>query len=730
MGMSKYLLSKYLLLIACLAVFSVLAWLELWYVLYFLTIISFTSLFVVFRKSVQERDHKQILIERLTEIAPVGVCILDSNGRCVFMNQMGKMLLGYPDEQIFRGKILDLITSIEVAGNNLEQQIFSQEKTQFSEVELNGQGEKKIHVELGTQLMEYHGAVYGVAIYFKDLNDQKQLNLELQQRSEILKQVENITKSGSWLWDVELDIFSMSAEHKRLLGLEYCGGDIGREQFLSCIHLEDRELVQESLTVAVKSSDSFSLEYRVVKAGDNVRFLQCLGRAVYEGSAVTYLSGVCQDVTELREISSELYEAQRYHEALEELADERSEQLREALAKADRSSKVATLRFLTGMSHDLRTPLNSILGFAQLIQSKEKKSADLPQHKSGGAQILKSGKYLLQLISDIIDFAKIESGELQTDVEPTPLTSLIQEIVDISSTSAEKKRVEVLNSIVSENGGTWVMVDRSRLRQVLLNLITLIISCSPEGGKVKLEKGKLSFETISLKVIDSGLVIPVNRIAPLFTKRDDFDKIDARMHEMELRIAIAIRFIEQMHGGITFEKNFDEGNVFTIVLPTCAPIVKKQKKLPEQSSLLDEINVDDEKEYTLLYVEDNSANRQLVRSILRKKTNYRLIEAETGALGIQKAIEIRPQCVLMDIHLPDMTGFDALKSLKENALTAHIPVIAVSGKAEAVDLQKGLDAGFVEYVEKPLNVAVFRRVIAEVLATTSSCQSRVIEPIS
>lgn len=718
--MSKFISSKYLLWITCLTGFSVLAWLELWYALYFLTIISFIFLFFVFRKSVQEKDRQQILIDSLTKMAPAGVCILDSSGRCVFMNQTGKLLLGYPDEEIFQGKIFDLITSKEGAGNKLEQQIFSQEKTQLPEVEFNGHDGKKIPVELRAQLMEYQGAVYGVTIYFKDLNDKKQLNLELQQTSGILNQVEKITQSGWWLWDVEQDLFSLSVEQKRLLGLEYCDGDIGKEQFLSCIHPEDRDLVQESLAVAVDSSDSFSLEYRVVKAGDKVRFLQCLGRAVYEGSVVTHLSGVCQDMTELRKISSELYEAKRYHEALEDLADERTEQLRDALAKNDRSSKGATLRFLTGMSHDLRTPLNSILGFAQLIQSKEKITSDLPLGRRSGTQILKSGKYLLQLISDIIDFAKIESGELQTDVEPTSLVGLIQEIVDISSTLAEKKCVEILNTIVSENRGIWVMADRNRLRQVFLNLITLIISCSPEGGKVKLEKGKKSFETISLKIIDSGLVIPVNRIGPLFSKRDDFEKIDARMHEMELRIAIAIRLIEQMQGGITFQEDSDEGNVFTIVLPTCAPLVKKQKKLPGQSPLLDETTVDDEKKYTLLYVEDNLANRQLVRSILRKKTNYTLIEAESGALGIQKVVEMKPHCVLMDINLPDMTGFDALKSLRENATTAHIPVIAVSGKVDAVDIQKGVDAGFVEYIEKPLNVAVFRRVIAEVLATTSS----------
>ncbi len=720
MDMSKnIILSKYLLLMACLAVFSVLAWLKLWYVLYGLVVISFTLLFVVFRKAIQEKDRQKILIDSLTKIAPAGVCILDSNGKCVFMNQTGKLLLGYPDEEIFQAKIFDLVTNREDSEGKLEQQVFSQETIQLPEVELSRQDGKKVSVELGTQLMEHQGIVYGVTVYFKDLNNQKQLSLELQQTSGILSQVEKITKSGSWLWNVELDMFSMSAEHKRLMGLEYREGNIGKEQFLGCIHPEDRELVQESFALAINSSDSFSIEYRVVKAGDKVLFLQCLGRAVYEDGAVTYLSGVCQDVSELRKISSELSEAERYHEALEDLADERSEQLRDAMAKADRSSKAETLSFLTGMSHDLRTPLNSILGFAQLIQSKEKDSSDLPPHKRSGTQILKSGKYLLQLISDIIDFAKIESGELQTDVEPTPLVSLIQETVDISSTLAEKKRVEVVNNIVAEGDGAWVMVDRSRLRQVLLNLITLIISCSPEGGKVRLEKGKLSFETISLKIIDFGLVIPVNRIAPLFTKRDDFEKIDARMHEMELRIAIAIRLIEQMHGGITFEKNSDEGNVFTIVLPTCAPIAKKQKKFPKQSPLLDETTVDDEKDYTLLYVEDVSANRQLVRSILRKKTNYNLIEAETGMLGIQKAVEVIPQCILMDINLPDMSGFDALKSLRENDITAHIPVIAVSGKVEPVDIQKGLEAGFIEYIEKPLNVAVFRRVIAEVLATTS-----------
>lgn len=716
--MRNYISSKYLLFIACLAVFSLLAWLNLWYVLYFFSISIATLLFFISQKAVQENERQKVLFDSLTKIEPAGVCTLDSSGRCVSMNQAGNLLLGYSDEEFFKGNIFDLIGDREGSETKLEQQIFSEETVQVPEIEFCRQDGKKIFVEFKTQLMEYRGAVYGVIVYFKDLSESKQLNLELQQTSGILRQVENITKSGSWLWSVELDTFAMSAEHKRLLGLEYCDDKIGKDQFLACIHPEDRGLVQESLALAINSSDSFNLECRAVVDDGKVRFLRCQGKAVYDDSTVTHLSGVCQDVSELREKTGELHEARMYHEALEDLADKRSEQLRDALAKADRSSKAATLSFLTGMSHDLRTPLNSILGFAQLIQSKEKKSSDQPQHKRSGTQILKSGKYLLKLISDLIDFAKIESGELQTNVEPTPLAGLVQETVDISSTLAVKNGVDVISDIVSENGGTWVMADRSRLRQVLLNLITLIISSSTEGGKVKLVKGRLSFETISLKIIDVGLVIPVDRIGPLFAKRDDFEKIDARMHEMELRIAIAIRLIEQMQGGLTFDERAEEGNVFTIVLPTCAPTVKKKKKVLKEDQHVDEGTVDEEKEYTLLYVEDNPANRQLVKSILRKKTNYNLIEAETGELGIQKAIEMKPHCILMDINLPDMTGFDALKRLKGNDITAQIPVVAVSGRVESIDIQKGLEAGFVEYIEKPLNVAVFRRVVAEVLAAS------------
>jgi len=385
--------------------------------------------------------------------------------------------------------------------------------------------------------------------------------------------------------------------------------------------------------------------------------------------------------------------------------------------RAEAVAEVSAIpRFITGMSHDLRTPLNSILGFAQILEQSEKAKGQ----EAEGSKILRSGRHLLRLITDIIDYAKIEAGQLSLKLEPVNFPVLLQEVADILSIQTEQRDLQLLVNLPEDVHSRWVLADHSKLRQAIAALTVQLVSWCQPGNRVELSFIQQGNGPIAVQLADRSNGLPVHRILPFFQDNPGADEGQGRMHELELEVVIAKKLIEEMGGVVQLEQLDALGIAFSIAMPHCQPATTSsdmflQNYEQSDSSQFKEEAVQNDANYVLLYVEDDNANRQLVRSILKKNSNYTLIEAESGEEGIASAGQHLPDCILMDMHLPGMAGIEVMQQLKQDETTRHIPIIAVSGDVDAIEIENEGETGFIDYIRKPLNVAEFRKTINRVL---------------
>jgi PAS domain S-box-containing protein len=372
-----------------------------------------------------------------------------------------------------------------------------------------------------------------------------------------------------------------------------------------------------------------------------------------------------------------------------------------AKAVAEKAN-LAKSEFLSSMSHELRSPLNAILGFAQLMES------DLPAPTTGQSesitQILNAGWYLLELINEILDLAAIESGKLSISIEPVSLNALLLECQQMVEPLAQRRSV-TLNFTASDTE-YCVNADRTRIKQVLINLLSNAIKYNTVGGTVIVEcSEKATAGRIRITVTDTGAGLPPEKLTQLFQPFNRLGQESGGEEGTGIGLVVSKRLVELMDGVIGVESQIGTGSVFWVELMSTAPL-----SLPadaEPMAPAQPVNRTREHVRTLLYVEDNPANLTLVQRLISRRDDMQLLTAVDGNLGVEMARTHLPDVILMDINLPGISGFEALRILREDATTTHIPVIALSANAMTRDIQRGLEAGFFRYLTKPIRVSEF-----------------------
>lgn len=395
--------------------------------------------------------------------------------------------------------------------------------------------------------------------------------------------------------------------------------------------------------------------------------------------------------------------------------DERRKNAEEELVNAKEVAEKASMaksEFLSRMSHELRTPLNSILGFGQLL-AMEHESALNPMQMSNVNNILQSGGHLLQLISEVLDLSAIESGNMDLSLENIQLCSLMQEAVDLVAPLAEKADVKV--DWKSKDLEVWVFVDRRRLLQILINLLSNAIKYNREQGEVQIAVQSVNQGRIRTLVKDTGIGIPEEQLATIF---DPFTRVNEKFSNIEgagIGLAITKRLMDLMDGEITVSSELGEGSCFTLDLPAGEADLpgKDSKQIPVADSKVDVV---DTESFEILYIEDNLANVELVRQILLLRPQASLSHATSAEEGIKLAKTFRPGLILMDIHLPGMSGLEAFKEIKKCDDTASTPVVALSADAMDLDVKEALRLGFNSYLTKPIEVSLLLKTIDEFLS--------------
>ncbi len=395
-----------------------------------------------------------------------------------------------------------------------------------------------------------------------------------------------------------------------------------------------------------------------------------------------------RDVTERKQFEHALQETNAALEA--------------AKAGAEKANR-AKSEFLSSMSHELRTPLNAVLGFAQLMASEVPPPA-IHQQRSID-QILKGGWYLLRLINEILDLSMIESGKVTMSQEAMSLTDVLQDCKGMIEPQAAKRGISL--TFPSFDHAFYVHADRTRVKQVMINLLSNAIKYNTNGGSVMVQCVAIGEHRVRISVKDTGIGLAPDQLDQLFQPFNRIGQQDSAEEGTGIGLVVTKQLVELMNGKIGVDSTVGIGTVFWVELEAAAAPTLELANIEE--GLLERRTPARlaGQQPTLLYVEDNPANLALVEQLIARRGDLKLLTAIDGHLGIELARAYQPDVILMDINLPGISGFGALKILSEDPATAHIPVLALSANAVPRDIEKGLEAGFFRYLTKPIRVREF-----------------------
>ncbi len=385
-----------------------------------------------------------------------------------------------------------------------------------------------------------------------------------------------------------------------------------------------------------------------------------------------------------------------------------------ARQEAEKASR-AKSDFLSRMSHELRTPMNAILGFGQLLEAD---NANLTgEQRQFVSEILQGGNHLLSLINEVLDLAKIEEGKMHVEIQDVNLNKVIATTLRLLKQQALARDIH-LSFDVPSDVDYLVKADALRLKQVLINIISNAIKYNREHGEVKISATRQDSGRLRLSVRDTGPGIPPTMQDRLFKPFERLENANLTVVEgTGIGLALSKRLMGLMQGDIGVVNGAAEGCTFFIELPYAGQV---QHAMTLASTISQPVQAPHEKmyRYTVLYVEDNSANLRLVETVLRSRGDIHLLTAHTGNLGLDLAFSYLPDLILLDINLPGMNGLEILGKLKKADATREIPVIAVTANAMTRDVEAGLAAGFVEYLVKPLDIKRFHAVTEPFLPIT------------
>jgi len=382
----------------------------------------------------------------------------------------------------------------------------------------------------------------------------------------------------------------------------------------------------------------------------------------------------------------------------------------EAVISSDHKSA-----FISSMNHELRTPMNAVLGFAQMLEINTQEPLTDKQ-KSAVEHILRNGNHLLELIDQMLELNKIEAGTLPLNMEDIPARDVFDESIYLIRARANNEEIRIIDETVDQEM-PLLWTDSTRLIQVLLNLMTNAIKYNRKGGKVTLSCHEVEEQMLRISVADDGVGIPEALQGQIF---EPFERLGHELGQIDgsgIGLSITRQIVEMLDGHIGFESTQGEGSTFWVDIALSNQQSGQVKKEEAPTVVVTDNNLikGDGTARTVLYIEDNPDNLHLVEAIIAQFSKVELLSAPNAIIGYDLSTSKKPDLILMDINLPGMSGVQALMRLRDTRETRHIPVIAVTSNSLPQDVAAGLRAGFDAYITKPIKISELIRTVDQLL---------------
>ena len=476
---------------------------------------------------------------------------------------------------------------------------------------------------------------------------------------------------GSGRWDAQMF---------HLRGLAPREHAPSREERIALVHPDDVAIVIDSKVDGLVANLPMAYEFRIRLPDGSYRWLASRSAAVLDAAGrPSRRVGVNWDVTESKE----------------------AETVRQQAVLAEREVQ-AKSQLLSRISHELRTPLNAVLGFTQLLQI-EARQAGQGDQLAKLEHIRAAGDHLLSLINDVLDLSGLEAGEIRLAMQPVDLARLVRQSLPLVQTLAAQHAVEL--EIGQAEG--FASADPTRLRQVLINLLSNAIKYNRPGGNVVVETRAARGE-VTLSVRDTGRGLGSEQIASLFEPFNRFGVENEGIEGTGIGLTIVKALVDGMAGRIEVDSEPDRGTVFRVTLPAAnagASVEGLADRAATALALASAPTI--ERNGTILYIEDNEVNVLLVEELVKAIGGLTIVSEDTGGAGVERAMALLPDLVLIDLQLPDFDGYEVLRRLRADPRTRSIPCVALSANAMREDIERGLAGGFTDYWTKPLDFAVF-----------------------
>ncbi len=640
------------------------------------------ELFAVQKTLEFERQRYQDLFSS----APDAYLVTDKRGTILAANQRAEVLLLTTQNQLLQKRLINFVDEPDFATfQNYQNEGVKSGNAQSFEVHLKLSKKLKIPVAMRVTSFRDSQGMKTLRWLVRDITAEKQAEEQLRTLSARLEVAIKSGAIGIWEWDIDRNVLIWDDRMYELYGVQPSQFGGAYAAWLNGVHPDDRAESDAAIQKALRGEREFDTEFRVVHPDGSIHYIKACGLIQRNDRGEPQRAiGINFDISEKK--------------ATEIALQHSNEQLAIANAELQTATRLKD-EFLANMSHELRTPLNAILGMCEGLLEKVFGSLNERQEKAI-ATIERSGRHLLELINDILDLSKIESGKLELEMAPVSVKLLCEASLPFVRQQALKKNIQLTASI--PDGLPELFADERRIRQVLINLLSNAVKFTPEEGSVRLEV-RLEPDRLVLCVIDTGIGISREDAKKLFKP---FTQIDSSLNRQQagtgLGLALVQRIVELHGGSVSLSSEVGKGSCVSVRLPySQQPSQLHPVALPHASLPADNVEV--------LVVEDSlTASEQIARYL--HEIGLHAVCHSRGDGAIEEAIALQPALIVLDIQLPNLSGWQVLRQLKAHPQTRNIPVLVLSVIDER---SQGLALGAADYLVKPISRQQLRAAIAQ-----------------